>query len=71
MVELRCVKYFSTSFSGISKNIWWACGMNRVKAVAASVEDFGTPLVDGEWDGGDRAKGGTVNLVNNYNCKSL
>lgn len=56
VVELKCIKYFPTSFSGIFKNICWACGTNRVKALVASVEEFGTPFVDREWDGGHREK---------------
>lgn len=45
--------------------------MNRVKAVVASVEEFGTPFVDREWDRGCRDKGDTINLVNNYYPKGL
>lgn len=60
VVDLKCIKHFSTSFSGIFKHICWACGMNRVKALVASVEEFGTPFEDREWDGGHRREIGLI-----------
>lgn len=46
IVELKFIKYFFTSSSGILKNICWACRVKRVKALVASVKEFGTPFAD-------------------------